>query len=133
MAPAKNLTTPWVDQNQTYGSTASKQVFMREYIAGPDGKPIATGHLLEGSNGGLATWADIKAQAKNVLGIELTDLNVGNIPLIASDQYGNFIPGPNGYPQLVVGMGPDGILGTADDVLREGNPGRRPSARRALC
>ncbi|WP_281406196.1 peroxidase family protein, partial [Methylorubrum extorquens] len=128
-AGPKNLTTPWVDQNQTYASTASKQVFMREYISGPDGKPIASGHLLEGSTGGLATWADIKAQAKTVLGIELTDLNVGNIPLVAADPYGNFIPGPNGYPQLVVGMGPDGLLGTVDDVLREGNPAAPVSAQ----
>ena len=30
-----NLTTPWVDQNQTYASHASHQVFLREYIAGP--------------------------------------------------------------------------------------------------
>lgn len=125
----KNLTTPWVDQNQTYASSASKQVFMREYIAGPDGKPVSSGLLLEGSNGGLATWADIKAQARDVLGIELTDLNVGNIPLIATDPYGNFIPGANGYPQLVVGMGADGQLGTADDVLREGNPAAPVSAQ----
>ncbi|RYZ15249.1 MAG: heme peroxidase [Alphaproteobacteria bacterium] len=125
----KNLTTPWIDQNQTYASTASKQVFMREYVAGPDGKPIATGHLLEGASGGLATWADIKAQARDMLGIELTDLNVGNIPLIAADEYGNFIRGPNGYPQLVVGMGSDGVLGTADDVLREGNPAAPVSAQ----
>jgi Ca2+-binding RTX toxin-like protein len=128
-AGPKNLTTPWVDQNQTYASTASKQVFMREYVPGPDGKPIANGLLLEGSNGGLATWADIKAQARDVLGIELTDLNVGNIPLIATDPYGNFIAGPNGYPQLVVGMGPDGELGTGDDVLREGNPAAPVSAQ----
>lgn len=128
-ASPKNLTTPWVDQNQTYASTSSKQVFMRENTAGPDGKPIATGHLLEGSGGGLATWADIKQQARDVLGIELTDLNVGNIPLIAADQYGNFIPGANCYPQLVVGMGPDGQLGTADDVLREGGPAAPVSAK----
>ncbi|HEV2596897.1 peroxidase family protein, partial [Sphingopyxis sp.] len=125
----KNLTTPWVDQNQTYASSASKQVFMREYIPGPDGTPVSSGLLLEGSNGGLATWADIKEQARTVLGIELTDLNVGNIPLIATDPYGNFIPGANGYPQLVVGMGPDGQLGTADDVLREGNPAAPVSAQ----
>ncbi|MGL3820418.1 peroxidase family protein [Sphingopyxis sp. R3-92] len=125
----KNLTTPWVDQNQTYASSASKQVFMREYVAGPDGKPIATGLLLEGSNGGLATWADIKAQARTMLGIELTDLNVGNIPLIATDPYGNFIPGANGYPQMVAGLGPDGQLGTADDVMREGNPTSPVSAQ----
>jgi Ca2+-binding RTX toxin-like protein len=117
-----NRTTAWIDQNQTYGSTASKQVFMREYAMGPDGKPIATGNLLEGEKGGLATWADIKHQAKEMLGIELTDADVGNIPLVASDAYGNFIPGPNGYAQLVVGLGPDGKLGTADDVLREGTP-----------
>ena len=117
-----NLTTPWVDQNQTYGSTASKQVFMREYEIGPDGTPVSTGHLLEGSQGGLATWADIKAQAREMLGINLTDAHVGRIPLIASDPYGNFIPGPNGYPQLVIGLGPDGQLGTTDDVLLEGDP-----------
>ena len=118
----KNMTTPWVDQNQTYGSTASKQVFMREYVIGPDGKPIATGHLLEGAKGGLATWADVKAQAQEMLGINLTDAHVGNIPLLASDAYGNFIPGANGYAQLVVGLGADGILGTSDDLLLEGDP-----------
>ena len=44
-----NTTTPWVDQNQTYTSHASHQVFLREYMTGPDGKPIATGDLLEGA------------------------------------------------------------------------------------
>ena len=33
-----NTTTPWVDQNQTYTSHASHQVFLREYMTGPDGK-----------------------------------------------------------------------------------------------
>ncbi|HEY8613115.1 MAG TPA: peroxidase family protein, partial [Roseomonas sp.] len=117
-----NRTTAWVDQNQTYASTASKQIFMREYTAGPDGKPIATGHLLEGIKGGLATWADVKEQAATVLGIRLTDADVGNVPLIASDPYGNFIPGPNGYPRVVIGLGTDGQLGTTDDLLLEGNP-----------
>jgi Ca2+-binding RTX toxin-like protein len=119
---AKNSTTPWVDQNQTYGSHASKQVFMREYEVGPDGKPVATGLLLEGASVGLATWADVKAQARDVLGIELTDYDVGNIPLIVADEYGNFIPGANGYPQIVVGLGGDGVFGTLDDELLEGNP-----------
>ena len=59
-----NTTTPWVDQNQTYTSHASHQVFLREYMTGPDGKPIATGQLLEGARG-LATWADVKAQAQD--------------------------------------------------------------------
>jgi len=137
---ARNTTTPWVDQNQTYGSHASKQVFMREYAIAPEGakdadgndisgKPYATGQLLEGSTGGpngtrggLATWADVKAHAAEFLGIKLTDKDIGNIPLIVADEYGNFIPGPNGYAQLVVGLGADGILGTEDDVLVEGDP-----------
>jgi Ca2+-binding RTX toxin-like protein len=119
---ARNSTTPWVDQNQTYGSNASKQVFMREYAAGPDGKPMATGLLLEGKGHGLATWADVKAQAAEKLGIKLTDMDIGNIPLIVTDEYGNFIPGANGYAQLVVGVGVDGVFGTADDELVEGNP-----------
>ena len=119
---ARNTTTPWVDQNQTYGSHASKQVFMREYGQGPDGTPVSTGRLLEGNGHGLATWADVKAHAEEMLGIRLTDADIGNIPLIATDEYGNFIPGANGYPQLVVGLGTDGIFGTADDVLVEGDP-----------
>ena len=43
------------------------------------------------------------------------------MPLLATDAYGNFIPGPNGFPQVVM-IGPDGLPGTADDVLVEGNP-----------
>src|SRR5690606_12387703 len=35
--------------------------------------------------------------------------------------YGNFIKGPNGFPQVVM-KGPDGLAGTADDFLMEGNP-----------
>lgn len=118
---ARNTTTPWVDQNQTYGSHASKQVFMRQYVEGPDGKPMDSGYLL-GHPDGMATWADVKEQARTVLGIELSDTDVGNIPLIAADEYGNFIEGQNGYPQLVVGFGGDGIFGTEDDVLVEGDP-----------
>lgn len=119
---ARNTTTPWVDQNQTYGSHASKQVFMREYVEGPDGKPVDTGYLLGHAHKGMATWADVKEQARTLLGIELSDEDVHNVPLIAADEYGNFIPGENGYPQLVVGLGADGVLGTSDDVLVEGNP-----------
>lgn len=58
--------------------------------------------------GGLATWDDVKAQAKNLLGIELTDGDVLNIPLIHTDAYGEFIRGANGLPQIVTGINPDG-------------------------
>lgn len=100
---ARNITTPWVDQNQTYTSHPSHQVFLREYNM-VDGKPVATGHLLEGANGGLATWADIKKQAAEKLGIALTDKDVTQVPNILVDPYGNFIPGENGLPQILAGF-----------------------------
>ncbi|CAD5107743.1 peroxidase family protein [Zestomonas carbonaria] len=116
-----NQTTPFVDQNQTYTSHASHQVFLREYVM-VDGRPVSTGHMLDGSNGGLATWADIKQQARELLGIDLTDADVTNIPLLRTDPYGKFIPAENGMPQLVIGLGPDGIPNTADDLVLVGNP-----------
>lgn len=127
---AENITTPWVDQNQTYTSDASHQVFLREYVL-VDGKPVATGHLLEGARG-LATWGEIKAQARDILGIELTDADVGNVPLLRVDPYGNFIPNADGFPQVVVGLGADGIPNTADDVVVSGTPGAPASTAMAL-
>ena len=116
---ADNLTTPFVDQNQTYSSTASKQLFMREYEL-VDGKPLATGKLLSGESG-LATWKDVKDQAK-LLGFELTDADIGNIPLFAVDEYGEFVRGDHGFPQIVMDLGGDDAFGGGDDILVEGNP-----------
>jgi Ca2+-binding RTX toxin-like protein len=105
-----NTTTSFVDQNQTYTSHASHQVFLREYELNAAGEPVATGRLIEGSNGGMATWADLKAQARDMLGIDLTDFHVGNLPLLATDEYGNFIPDPvTGFPQVVM-IGPPQTL-----------------------
>lgn len=110
-----NETTPFIDLNQVYTSHESHQVFLREYVrVEVDGvmKTVATGHMLEGQNGGPPTWADIKNQARQMLGIDLTDMDVLRVPLVAADLYGNFIPGANGYAQLVT---PAGLLsGTAD-------------------
>ena len=97
-----NLTTPFVDQNQTYSSHPSHQVFLREYALDARGLPVATGRLIEGSEGGLATWADVKTQARERLGIDLTDADVSNVPLLATDQYGQFLRGPKGYAQVVM-------------------------------
>jgi len=120
---ARNTTTPFVDQNQTYTSHGSHQVFLREYATSPEGKTVATGHLLDGANGGLPTWADIKAQAQEYLGIALDDRDVLNIPLIRTDAYGQFIPDPvTGYAQVVLGLGADGIPNTADDIVVSGTP-----------
>ena len=68
-----NTTTPFVDQNQTYTSHPSHQVFLREYELDAAGDPVrhrqtdrrpgaddGTGV----SAGGMATWAEVKAQAQ---------------------------------------------------------------------
>jgi Ca2+-binding RTX toxin-like protein len=117
----RNTTTPFVDQNQTYTSHASHQVFLREYAFDDAGRPVATGKLLDGAGGGLPTWAEIKTQARTYLGIELTDGDALNIPLLRTDQYGEFVRGDNGLPQIVTGLGADGIPNTADDTVVEGN------------
>ena len=131
-----NQTSPFVDQNQTYSSHPSHQVFLRAYELNAAGDPVATGKLIVNRTagadgqlftgddvvtGGMATWAVVKAQARALLGIDLTDADVFDVPLLATDQYGKFIPGANGFAQVVM-KGADGIAGTADDVLVEGNP-----------
>lgn len=114
-----NNTTSFVDQNQTYSSHPSHQVFLREYELNDAGEPVATGRLLQGSNGGMATWGDLKAQARDILGIELVDAHVGNLPLLATDPYGNFIPDPvTGFPQVVMAGPPQSLAsGTPEAPL----------------
>ena len=64
----------------------------------------------------MATWADVKQQARDVLGINLTDANVFDVPLVLTDAYGNFIPGAHGLPQVIIATaGGDGLFGTSDD------------------
>jgi hypothetical protein len=99
-----NKTTPFVDQNQTYTSHPSHQVFLREYTM-VNGRPVATGHLLDGADGGLANWGEIKHQAATRLGILLDDHDVVNVPLLRTDPYGNFVPGTNGLPQVATPNG----------------------------
>ena len=106
----RNETTPFIDLNQVYTSHESHQVFLREYArVEVDGvmRTVATGHMLEGEHGGPPTWADIKQQAREMLGIALTDMDVHRVPLVATDLYGNFQPGANGFAQLVT---PGGLL-----------------------
>jgi Ca2+-binding RTX toxin-like protein len=126
----QNTTTPFVDQNQTYTSVASHQVFLREYvkvdltndsIANPT--TIATGALLEGANGGIANWAEVKAQALEMLGIKLTDFDVHDVPFLLTDPYGKFIPDPvTGYAQVVTSVDVNGapltwVSGTPDNPV----------------
>ena len=141
-----NSTTPWIDQNQTYTSDPSHQIFLRQYrckgLAGselePDTKctsanpPVPTGILLDsystvaggGASGNIATWADIKTQSLNKLGITLNDADVFNIPLVLSDEYGRFLPGPSGFPLLVSAANRSVNSGAlvANPIVIEGNP-----------
>jgi Ca2+-binding RTX toxin-like protein len=98
-----NTTTSHVDQSQTYTSHPSHQVFLREY-AMVDGKPLATGRLLDGAHG-IANWGEVTAQASQMLGINLLDRDVLNVPLLATDRYGEFLRGPNGFVQIVTASG----------------------------
>ncbi|WP_200956447.1 peroxidase family protein [Nocardioides sp. Soil777] len=114
---AANTTTAFVDQNQTYTSHPAHQVFLRHFELNAAGDPVETGGLLEGPGAtpttpeGMATWGTVKAQAAAMLGIQLADSDVLNVPLLATDPYGNFTRGANGYPQIV----------TADGLV-EGDP-----------
>ena len=102
----QNTTTPFVDQNQTYTSHPSHQVFLREYELNGAGRPVANGRLLDDPNaGGLARWSDIKSQAQAMLGIALDDQDVLNVPLVLTDPYGKFIPHPTtGMAQIVTSV-----------------------------
>jgi Ca2+-binding RTX toxin-like protein len=117
---ASNTDTPWVDQSQTYASHASHQVFLRQYnLVG--GVPVSTGKLLgaladpepsgdedaDGAANGdsMSTWASVKRQSADKLGLLLLDKDVLNVPMIAADPYGKFIPGPHGLPQYVTKTG----------------------------
>ena len=107
---AKNTNSPWVDQSQTYTSHASHQLFVREYANNIDGRPVSTGKLLGGpagpTAGGMATWATVKTQARGLLGLDLQDKDVTNVPMMAVDPYGKFIPGPlRGMPQYATATG----------------------------
>lgn len=133
---AQNTVTPFVDQNQTYSSHPSHQVFLRAYSLDATGKPQATGLLItnrllgadgkfdtqpsgdDTETGGMATWGVVKAQAHAMLGLNLTDADVGNVPLLATDEFGRFIRGPHGFAQVV--MKPDALHATS--WLMEGDP-----------
>src|SRR5256886_1246809 len=124
-----NQTTPWVDQNQTYTSHPAHQVFLRQYaMTGTPAVPIPDGKVLDGgfcSPRGtgipgdnicnIGNWGEGKAQASTKLGIHLVDTDIFDVPLVLTDQYGHFKPGPHGFPQLVIGP-------AASPTLLEGDP-----------
>ena len=101
-----NLTTPFVDQNQTYSSHPSHQVFLREYaLEARGGLPVATGPPHRGSRRaasppGLTSRRKPANWARH--GPAGMDADVSNVPLLATDQYGQFLRGPKGYAQVVM-------------------------------
>ena len=112
---AMNTTTPFVDQNQTYTSHPSHQVFLRDYELNAQGRPTQTGKMIDGGScaqrpTGIAgdlicavgNWSEVKAQASAKLGIQLTDMDIFDVPLLLTDPYGHFKPGANGFPQLIL-------------------------------
>jgi Ca2+-binding RTX toxin-like protein len=106
-----NSDSPWVDLSQAYASHASHQVFLREYAFDTAGHPQSTGRLLGSPDGSMANWGVVKQEVASKLGLQLVDTDVSNIPMIAADPYGNFLPGPNGLAQYVL----------TDGTLLEGN------------
>ena len=137
-----NTTTPFVDQNQTYTSHPSHQVFLRDYAIGVDNRLHATGKLLEGRTaggdgqfmtaddqltGGMATWAIVKAAAAVKLGVLLDDPDVGNVPLLATDDYGNFKLDAAGHVQIVVDVAETiGNVTTVTQHIVKATPGGVP-------
>jgi Ca2+-binding RTX toxin-like protein len=121
----ENTTTSFIDQNQTYTSHASHQVFLREYVKDASGHAVSTGKLLDGTAtsgsvaGSVGNWAEVKQQAKEMLGIILTDFDVHNVPLLLTDQYGKFMPGVNGYAQVATDTG--FVEGTASGLVLPAN------------
>ncbi len=108
-----NTTTPFVDQNQTYTSHPAHQAFLREFER-RGAVTVSTGDFLDtlfAGEPGLATWAEVKGQANALLGIRLSDQDIFNVPLIATDQYGKITNAGNGYAQLVF---PGNVLQAGD-------------------
>jgi hypothetical protein len=125
---ATNQTSPWIDQSQTYSSHPSHQVFLREYEL-VDGKPVGTGRMLTGVGDGMATWKRVKEQARDVLGIALTDREALDVPTVLTDQYGRFARGANGLPQLVLA---DGTTRPADLTTPASTEGAKPTGHAFL-
>jgi hypothetical protein len=102
---AINRDSPYVDLSQNYASHPAHQVYLREYVMDTLNHPVSTGKLFGSGDEAMPTWAEVKDQARTKLGLELIDTDVFNIPMLATDPYGKFLPGPNGLPQYVTGHG----------------------------
>lgn len=99
-----NHTSPFIDQNQTYGSSLAIRTVLMEYTT-VGGVAVATGRLVSGSGtSGMATWADVKANAA-LIGLTLTDADVKDAPLLRTNADGSIFRDANGHVQVVLDGG----------------------------
>ena len=120
---ANNTDSPWVDQSQTYTSHAvapgvparvrhgGRRAGRRRQAAGRHRQRRHAARLTRrhgpcyndgnATDGNISTWAAVKQQAAQKLGLLLKDKDVTDIPMLATDPYGEFIPAANGLPQYV--------------------------------
>lgn len=105
------------------------------------GVPVATGRLLGGlaagetytgspdGRTGMATWRSTKLQAARELGLQLVDTDALDVPALLTDPYGQFVPGPNGFPQYVCTPNGDDCPASGlveGDPAADGGQGVRP-------
>ena len=116
-----NTTTSFVDQNQTYTSHASHQVFLREYVLNARGRAGCNRQAHRRQP--MAAWP-LGAKSESP-GPRYARHRADRLPCRQSyrcwrrTQYGNFIPNPTtGFPQVVM-IGPPQTLasGTPDAPL----------------
>ena len=82
---------------------ASKQVFLREYVAGCDaGRPqVDRTPARRPLAATSATGPRSRRRPATFLGIQLVDTRHLSVPLLLTDEYGRFLRGANGFPQMV--------------------------------
>lgn len=124
LAPARaesfNLTSPFIDLSQNYGSDKSRTFFVREYLSETEWRnaignqsaeatltDLTTGRLANAgatvngeADAGMANWALIKANAAKV-GIILHDADITAVPMLAFDAFGDMVLGSDGMPRIV--------------------------------
>jgi len=139
-----NTTAPLIEQSQTYGSNAAISFYLREY----DVNGNATGDLVHGANGGLANWADIKANAnvwaRAQVGADpatemLTDANVLNAPdptmwnPAANGGLGGFLAGAESGQSFLADIAHNanpsgGLVADGDSIVNPHGVGAPPPA-----
>jgi len=90
-----NYISAFIDLNQTYGSTFSHGIFLREYL----GNGELTGAMLTTSDKGIIRWADLKQNALRI-GLVIHDIDVTSVPLVETVPTGMAGAGRLGFVTL---------------------------------